>query len=251
MLHINQRQFYEENGYLSGIRVVDPKEADEVRTIFDQFESRKSLEKHPNATDPHLSERFVWDLSTRANVLDAIESLLGANFLLMATHFFCKYGPTEAFVAWHQDVTYWGLRPPFAVSAWYAVDDSDATNGCMQVIPGSHREGIREHGRSGQAGNLLSINQEIKILDDEVKRAVNIELRAGEISLHSGLTIHGSRPNRSGRRRCGLAMVYIPTYVQQVADNSLGGRWRAMLVRGENREHYFEGGPYPFPLERL
>lgn len=140
---------------------------------------------------------------------------MGPNLLLMGTHFFCKYGPTDAFVAWHQDVTYWGLEPQLAVTAWYAVDDSDAENGCLQVIPGTHKSGIRAHGKSDVSGNLLSINQELPVEPSEAESFVNVELTAGQMSLHHGLLIHGSQPNCSSRRRCGLAMVYIPTSVRR------------------------------------
>lgn len=250
-LSVKQRQFFEQNGYLSGIRVMDDNAATEIRTIFDQLESREGREKcQKGLYDSHLTEQFVWDLATNPDILDAIQSVIGTNILLMATHFFCKYGPTQAFVAWHQDVTYWGLKPPVAISAWYAVEDSNAGNGCMQVIPRSHRSGIREHGKADQTGNLLSINQKIHIPEDEARSAANIELRAGEISLHNGLVIHGSQPNRSERRRCGLAMSYIPTYVKQVADNSLGSKWKAMLVHGENKEDHFESCPHPFPVKQ-
>ena len=56
-----------------------------------------------------------------------VSAVIGPDVMLLATHFFCKYptGPEEKFAAWHQDVTYWGLEPPLAVTAWYAVDDSD------------------------------------------------------------------------------------------------------------------------------
>ena len=70
--------------------------------------------------------------------------------------------------------------------------------------------------------NLLSINQEVPVSRGRSCAAPsNMELKAGEISLHDGLTIHGSPPNRSTRRRCGLAMIYLPTHVRQAGENSL------------------------------
>ena len=118
-------------------------------------------------------------------------------------------------MAWHQDVTYWGLEPPRAITAWIAIDDADVENGCMSVIPGSHRLGVLEHGKSGRTGNLLSINQEVpEDLVDEV-RAVSMPLRAGQMSLHDGMLLHGSHPNRSSRRRCGLAVRFTTPDVRQ------------------------------------
>jgi ectoine hydroxylase-related dioxygenase (phytanoyl-CoA dioxygenase family) len=145
-------------------------------------------------------------------------------------------------------VTYWGLEPPFAITAWYAVDDSDVENGCMRVIPGTHRAGIREHGKAERPGNLLSINQEVSVTVEEEARAVDLVLRAGEISLHHGMAIHGSNPNRSTRRRCGLTLRYVPPSVKQVALNSQGRGYTAVLVRGEDRFHHFEDRPLPWPV---
>jgi len=142
------------------------------------------------------------------------------------------------FVAWHQDVTYWGLEPPLAVTAWYAVDDADAENGCMRVIPGTH-SAIREHGKSEREGNLLSINQEVRVTEAEEASAVDAALRAGEISLHHGVLVHGSNPNLSNRRRCGLTIRYVPPYVKQVAINSQGRNWAGILVRGRDDYHHF------------
>src|SRR5205085_1530697 len=145
------------------------------------------------------------------------------------------------FVAWHQDVTYWGLEPPLAVTAWYAVDDSDVENGCMRIIPGTHR-GIRAHGKSERAGNLLSINQEVPVTAAEEARAVDLVLKAGEISLHHGMAIHGSNPNHSTRRRCGLTLRYVPPHVRQIGENSQRRRWNAVLVRGEDRTGHWQRG---------
>ena len=110
------------------------------------------------------------------------------------------------------------------------------------MIPGSHRGGIRGHGKSADpSGNLLSINQEVSVTEEELREVANIELAAGEISLHDGLTIHGSPPNRSVRRRCGLAMIYLPTHVRQASENSRGIDWPAVLVRRRGSASPFQG----------
>ena len=187
------------------------------------------------ALDRHVDQRFIWELATKPTVLDMVEALLGPDILLLATHFFCKYGREEKFVAWHQDVTYWGLEPPHALTVWYAVDDSDRENGCMRVIPGTHKDGIRAHGKSDQAGNLLSTNQEVPVTAAEEAAAADLVLKAGQISIHDGALIHGSLPNRSDRRRCGLTMRYVPASVRTSDGTSRGRSWSPTPVRGSNR----------------
>ena len=145
-------------------------------------------------------------MATHPSILDCVSDLIGPDVLLLATHFFCKYGPQEKFVAWHQDVTYWGLEPAEAITAWVAIDNSDRENGCMSVIPESHHDGIREHGKSDQAGNLLSINQEASVTQEDEKRAFDLILKAGEMSLHTDALVHGSHANDSDRMRCGMTL---------------------------------------------
>jgi non-heme Fe2+,alpha-ketoglutarate-dependent halogenase len=245
---------FEASGYLTGLRVMDQAGADDVRRQFDALEAREGRERcQIGLLDRHFDQRFVWELATHPAVLDAVEAVLGPDIMLLATHFFCKYpspaatDPEERFVAWHQDVTYWGLEPPRAVTAWYAVDKSDRENGCMRVIPGTHLGGIRDHGKAQRAGNLLSINQEAPVTSDEEARAADLELQAGEISLHDGMLIHGSNPNRSHRRRCGLTLRYVAPSVRQLTQNSQGRTWTAVLVRGTDRFHHF--GDRPSPLQ--
>lgn len=258
-LEANLVQAFEAQGFVSGIKIFDEEGAGRVRGQFDALEAREGRERcQIGLLDRHLDQRFVWEVGTHPKILDAVEAVIGPDVMLLATHFFCKYpapeetteGRAERFVAWHQDVTYWGLDPAFAITAWYAVDDSDVENGCMRAIPGTHREGIREHGKSERKGNLLSINQEAPVTPEEEARAVDMPLRAGEISLHHGALIHGSNPNRSSRRRCGLTLRYIPTSVKQVRTNSLGRRYSAILVRGEDRYGYFEKMALPFPMAK-
>lgn len=262
------------DGFLAPIPVLSPAEADRVRARFDALEAAEGPDKcRVGLKDRHFDQRFVWDLATHPAILDAVSSVLGPHVMLLATHFFCKYPaegigsqvlgvgtgdpdpnpspspptpnaqcptPSAYFVAWHQDVTYWGLEPPEALTAWYAVDDSDVENGCMRVLPGTHRAGIRKHGTAAQSGNMLSINQEVSVTPEEEASAVDLVLQAGEISLHDGALIHGSNPNRSARRRCGLTIRYVRPSTRQTALNSFGQRYQALLVRGEDRFHHFD-----------
>lgn len=246
-----QVKAFETEGFLSGVRVVDESDAGRYRKLFDELEAKEGRDKcQIGLIDRHFDYEFIWELATHPKVLDDIEALIGPNILLLATHFFCKYGQGEKFVAWHQDVTYWGLEPPYAVTAWYAIDDSDCENGCMRLIPSTHQDGIREHGKSTTKGNLLSINQEVSVSQEEERRAADLILKAGEISIHHGALIHGSLPNDSQRRRCGLTLRYIPPWVKQVQENSLRRRWNAILVRGKDQEKNFGERPHPFTVLR-
>src|ERR1041384_5800032 len=156
-----QIESFQRDGFLFPIRAVDAAQAIDYQRAYNDVEAKEGRDKcQVGLTDRHFDIRFVWDIAANPVILDAIELLIGPDIMLMSTHFFCKYGPTEKFVAWHQDVTYWGIEPAIALSAWYAVDDVDCGNGCMQMIPGSHKHGIAEHGKAKQSGNLLSINQE-------------------------------------------------------------------------------------------
>jgi len=116
----------------------------------------------------------------------------------------------------------------------------------MQVIPGTHVDGVLAHGKADAAGNLLSINQEVAVSTADEARATDITLAAGEMSLHDGRIVHGSLPNRSTRRRAGLTIRYITPEVRQKESNSYGRGWRPVLVRGTDHHGHFELGDVPF-----
>ncbi len=240
---------YQKDGFLTGIPVADTAEATHYRDEYDALEAEVGTEKcEIGLIDWHFEYEFIWKLAKHPKIVDVIEALIGPDVMLLATHFFCKYGPREKFVAWHQDVTYWGLEPPDAITAWYAIDDSDIGNGCMRVIPGSHHQGVQTHGTSEQEGNLLSINQEVPVTEAAEETAIDLILKAGEMSIHHGQIIHGSLPNHSTRRRCGLTIRYIAPSVKQAEDNSLKRPWKPILLRGTDRYKHFTTVPEPFSL---
>lgn len=247
-LSTEQVEKFHRDGILTGIAIDSPDQAAEHRRAFDELEAAEGREHVQNKVfDRHFDLPFLWQIASHPRILDCVEAIYGPDILLLSTHVFCKYGPNERFVAWHQDLTYWGLDPLEEVTAWYALDASDRENGCMRVIP-RRESAIIDHGKSDRPGNLLSVNQEVVVTAEDEAAAVDCILAPGEISLHHGTAIHGSLPNRSSQRRCGVTVRYIPARVSPLAEGPIGTdwKWRPVLVRGEYTSSGFHLVEPPF-----
>ena len=204
-------------------------------------------------------------MATHPTLLECIEAIVGPHVFLLSSLFFCKYPPprptlahqiktilgtatSEAkFVDWHQDLKYGSLDPAYAITAWIALDDSDIENGCMRAIPESHRQGLMEHTTSSGKGSLLSRNQAIQKDWIDESKAVDLVLRAGQASLHHGEVFRASYPNRSTRRRCGLAVRYTHPGVKPIPDAKATAR-HPILLRGiDEPRHFGDTSALPFP----
>ena len=226
---------YRDQGYYSPVRVMPTAEADALRAKLESFEADAGLLAGKLRHKSHLLFTWLNDLIRHPRILDAVEDVLGPNILCWGSSFFIKEPRNPAFVSWHQDSTYWGLDPADVMTAWVALSDSNAANGAMRVIPGSHMLEQVAHRDTFSPDNLLSRGQEVMVDVDE-RQAVMMPLRAGEMSLHHVRLIHGSDPNPSDLRRIGFAIRYIPTTVRQVA----GSHDHATLVRGVDTYGHFE-----------
>ena len=257
------------SGYATAIDICTAGEIDAFRREFDALEAREGKEHcQRGLMDSHRDLEFIWRMATNPTIVDCIEAIVGPNVLMLSTSFFCKYPapvPTPwervkkwagraasaplVFVDWHQDLTYWGFDPAYAVTAWIAIDDSDIENGCMRVIPGSHTEGIVPHTTSSKPGNiLLSRNQALPPERIHGSKAVDLVLRAGQMSLHHGMLYHGSNPNRSRRRRCGMVARFSHPGVRPIPGVKATVR-RPVLLRGvDEPRHWGVTSTFPFPL---
>lgn len=206
---------YEETGYVSPVKGAEGAKLEYFQSEFAKLERELGEDKcQLSLLNKHEDTDFVMEIAKLPNLVEvARDTLKDPKIRIMASHFFCKYGPSDKYVGWHQDVTYWGLRPRDTVTAWFALDDSDEENGCMRVVSGTHKKGIIDHQNVDDGKNLLSHNQKIDLTEDEEKRIVPIVLKAGEASIHEGYLYHGSYANTSSRRRCGLTIRYIPSHV--------------------------------------
>ncbi|XP_076440685.1 phytanoyl-CoA dioxygenase domain-containing protein 1-like [Babylonia areolata] len=237
-------EFFDKNGYISPLDVLSTKEAKQLRENFNRCEEETGQEDATYSLhNVHMTKPWVLRLATHNSLLAPLQKILGPNLILLDSRFICKY-PTpsnkDAFVAWHQDVRYWGVEGD-VVSVWLAVDDADVENACMHVIPGSHKQGVLNHVSADKGGNLLTSNQSIPLELFDVKKSVPCPLKAGQMSLHHGHIVHGSETNHSTRRRCGYVIRYIATTTRPIADPDRPRTFPAtVLVSGKNEEGYFQ-----------
>jgi Phytanoyl-CoA dioxygenase (PhyH) len=230
------KESYEQSGYVFPVRVMS---ADDMAAIRRSLETYRAASGRNTKEDQYLQYKlhmvFPWadQLIRHPAILDAVEALVGPDIMVWNTAVLIKEPQTADFVSWHQDVYYWGNEPDHVVGAWIAISDSAPENGCVRIIPGSHRRGILQHRDTFGTDNMLSRGQQIDEPPDE-DRAVDIILQPGEMSLHHTHAVHGSHPNRSDRPRMGFVITYMVP-----ATTMIGPRTGATLVHGaDNFDHF-------------
>ena len=231
---------YRRDGFHFPVRVLS---AQEARSYRDRLEAAERAAGGPLAGDRrhkvHLLYTWANELARHPTILDAVEDVIGPDILCWSTTFFTKEAQSSAFVSWHQDATYWGLSTDDVITAWVAFADAPVESGAMKFWPGSHLKNQLEHRDTFDQNNLLTRGQEIAV-DVPAGAGVDVTLRAGQMSLHHVLLVHGSGPNTTDDRRIGFAIRYIPPHVRQ-----LKVRDSAMLVRGRDTHGNFDMEPEP------
>jgi hypothetical protein len=241
LLTAAQVEQYQRDGILFPVPVLSPAETAHFRAAFEEVAARLGGRPVAQALGhTHAYFRWAYDLATHPKILDAIEDLLGPDVLVWTVSIFPKYPRDPGYISWHQDGTYWGLDSTRVTTAWIALTDSTLDNGCMRVVPGSHRRSILPHRDTYAADNRLSRGQEIEVDVDE-DDAVDVVLRAGEMSLHHVNIIHGSNPNQSNGSRIGFAPRFTTPETRQIDGESP----TAVLARGRDDYRHFRLLPGP------
>ena len=173
MLTPAQVEQFQRDGFLFPLRMMDAEAAAQCRRKLEAFEAstggplRGEL-RHKS----HLLFAWIAELVRDPRILDAVQDILGPNLLCWTTNFFIKEACDPAFVSWHQDSTYWGLDRPDVVTAWVALTPSDASNGAMGFIPGSHTLDQIPHRDTFDRNNLLTRGQEVMVEIDAARQVV-------------------------------------------------------------------------------
>ena len=225
---------FHEHGFLPGIDVFGEDECDAFRSRVEAFE-RARPDAVEWAFDIKTNLLFDWvhALSRDLRLLDTIEDLIGPDILLTNSIFRIKEPDSVTFYGWHQDAARIRVEPGF-VLAFIAISDATQDNGCLRVIPGTHREVL--------PFSLVSYadRQVARVREVDESGAVDMVLAKGQVGLLHCNTVHGSGPNRSSGRRIGLINDYTPPSARQST-----GMGSGQIVRGVDRWGHFGAEPVP------
>ena len=231
-------EFFHQQGYLSGIRLLSEQQLETVRSELDQLlqpaHRGRELwhEYHSNeSTDPtrvlfhalgawRLRPAFH-DLLWNPAFLVPASQLLGGSVRFWHDQLFCKPAHHGGNVAWHQDYSYWTRTRPMAhLTCWTGLDPATKSNGCLQYIPGSHDWDLLPI--TGLAGDMNAIQSVLTAAQwATFQQPVAIELEAGCCAFHHPLLVHGSFDNRTASPRRAVVLNVIRDGVTSYTDEPL------------------------------
>ena len=242
-LNVKQLEDYENHGFVSPIDVLTLEEATKIKEEIEYIEKKWPDELIGlGRNNVHYISPIFDQVCHNSKILDAVESIIGKDILVGGTTLFIKDPDKKGFVSWHQDAKYIGFEPHNWVTAWLAITDANEENGCMRMWSGSHKEKIKKHKDTFNENNLLTRGQTVQNVPLE-DTTPNV-LKAGQLSLHHPMIVHGSGSNKSNTRRIGFVIQsYIGTNVDQVI-----GKVYVQQARGKDNFKYHEHTKRPSEL---
>jgi non-haem Fe2+, alpha-ketoglutarate-dependent halogenase len=220
---------YEDLGFVHAIPILSESE---VRDYTAEVEATCQAigDRVTRLDGAHVYFRWAWDLSTHPRVLNCMEQLLGPNILLKSTRLFYKHGRSASFVGWHQDGITERLKDAQVPAIWLGLTAASVENGCLRVVPRSHRLGLVPHASLPDSDNLTAQGVTAQA---QIDSPLDVVMRPGEMVLLHPLVLHSSNPNRSVGPRIGFSATY--------ANRSLAGSRTAIAwVRGNGPTDCFD-----------
>lgn len=241
---ISSKFHFDHEGYAIFRNVLDADLVGEARQHVDWL-----LQKNPDTRPEQLHHFLMTDdpfwvrLISDDRLLDIAEQFIGPDIALFASHYICKRPYDGQAVLWHQDGTYWPLEPMEVVTLWLAIDNTDAENGCMRVLPRTQNMRLltpEELVQQNDGTNVLGSGIDPAQIDES--QAIDVLLAAGDVSVHHPNVIHGSNANTSSRWRRGLTIRYIPASTRILSEKKHPS---AFMLRGEAVRGVNEYNPWP------
>ena len=173
---------YRQQGFLRGGKILSDRELARLREEIDRLIAELPAGIRPeNMPSVHYRHRYFLDLFLSQPLVDIAEQILGPDVALFTSYVISKRPGDGLAVEWHQDAAFFPIDPMETFTVWLAVDDSDRENGCMRVIPGSHRnKALLNHRVDMDHQTTLPLS----FPEVDQSEAVDVELEAGEFSAH-------------------------------------------------------------------
>lgn len=245
MLTTEQINFYHENGYLGVEGVLSAEEVADLRRVSDEFvQLSASVTAHTDVFDlepghtpqsPKLRRlknpilhHTVYNMTLRhPGILEIVEQLIGPGVRTNGNKLNMKSPEYGSPVEWHQDWAFYPHTNDDLLAVGVCMDDMMLENGCLLVIPGSHKGPVYTHHQHGRFAG--AVTEEVPDAD----KAVPIELRAGGISIHHVRTLHASATNRSAYPRRLLLFQYCSIDSWSLMGFKDWDEYVATILRGE------------------
>jgi hypothetical protein len=217
-----QTEFYREQGYLAGIRLLNDAQIEvlrrEVLDLVDPGHPGNSLFYEFNSNESANPEEILFHALGAWRILPGLHDVLWhPGFTVPASQLlegpvrfwhdqiFYKPAHHGGIVLWHQDYSYWTRTQPMAhLSCWIGLDESTIENGCVHYVPGSHKWNLLP--RIDFANDMNAIMSALTPEQQRDFKPVPIELKPGECSFHHPLMVHGSFENRSDKARRAVVL---------------------------------------------
>ena len=222
---------YNREGFVQPFDIFSAEEIAEIRAYVDQLMADMGEDGAYGINCYQARLAGLWDIATDSRILDHVQDIIGPDILCWASAILSKKPHDPKAVPWHQDASFWSLAPARTATVWLAIDGADEDNSAMRFIPGSHDKGALKVKTTG-ADAVFHIETEGA---DEMGAPFTNTLKAGQISLHADMLVHGSLANASDRRRCGLTLRYCPPEVR-ITDPDWAQGVEAILCRGNPRD---------------
>ena len=201
---------FEQNGFAGPYKLISRSQMMQINDLFATTVFRDTASISGNRLyDRYLDNRLVFQLCADPVIIDAVRHVLGNDLLLWASAFIPKL-PRGPEIPWHQDAHYWPLEPLIVVTAWIAVSDVTMQNGCLQVLPGTHKQ-LRPYVNSTHASGLDKLTD---VSQFNLNTAETLELKAGEFVVFNEQTVHRSFENVTDQTRMALVARYTTCMVK-------------------------------------
>lgn len=231
---------YNSEGFVQPFDIFGDDEIQTIRAYFDRLMADLGEAGAYGINCYQARMAGIWDIATNDRILDYVQDIVGPNIICWASAVLSKKPHDPKQVPWHQDASFWSLSPARTVTVWLAIDDADEENSAMRFLPATHNRGALA---TADTDTESVFHMGTANADSMGVPFTNV-LRAGQISLHADMLVHGSLPNRSDRRRCGLTLRYCPPEVRMTDEDWANGV-EAILCRGEDPSGYWRHHPRP------
>jgi len=164
----------------------------------------------PGSGSQKLKSSPEWmEVATYPDLLDIAEQIMGPDIILWGTTLFYKKARKGLETPWHQDHRHYPISPMATTTIWIAVTECTTANGCLRLIPGSHKVGEpMEHHITDDLTRFIQSSIPPDRIDES--RAVDAVLQPGELVIFDAPIIHGASPNSGETARCGYALRLMP-----------------------------------------